>query len=65
MNKKDLEADLKKAEDAAAKIRAKLEEIDRAKTGVIYDEPSVGDNVWVLRPEWAADYVGYSHYHWI
>ena len=65
MNKKDLEADLKKAEDAAAKIRAKLEEIDRAKTGVIYDEPSVGDNVWVLRPDGAADYFGYSRYHWI
>ena len=66
MNKKDLEADLKKAEAALKDIRAKLEEIDKPKpAGVIYDEPSVGDAVWVLRPDGAADYAGYSRYHWI
>ena len=66
MNKKDLEADLKKAEAALKDIRAKLEEIDKPKpAGVIYDEPSVGDAVWVLRSDGAADYAGYSRYHWI
>ena len=49
VNKKDLEADLKKTEAALKDIRAKLEEIDRPKpTRVIYDEPSVGDKVWLL-----------------